>query len=101
MRCISDSSSLLLPANIEIFPLIIIKNRERWDSVLLNFETVLLIAKTESSNYYARQQTAVARGLFWPARRLMGRQTAAAPKHSLCFSVGLPYVRFFPDMSSF
>ena len=34
-----------------------------------------------------RQQTAVARGLAWPARRFTGRQTAAAPKHSLCFSV--------------
>ena len=42
---------------------------------------------TESSTYYARLQTAVARGLDWPASGLMGRHTAAAPKHSLCFSV--------------
>ena len=45
---------------------------------------------TESSKYYARQQTAVARGLAWPARRLTGRQTAAAPKHSLCSLVQFP-----------
>ena len=45
---------------------------------------------TESSKYYARQQTAVARGPGRPARRLTGRQTAAVPKHSLCFLVQFP-----------
>ena len=40
---------------------------------------------TKSFIYWARQQTAVARGLAWPARRFTGRQTAAARKHSLCF----------------
>ena len=40
---------------------------------------------TQSSKYYARKQTAVARGLAWPARRLTGRQTASASKHSLSF----------------
>ena len=42
---------------------------------------------TESFIYYARQQTAVAPGLAWPARRFMGRQTAAARRHTLRFSV--------------
>ena len=42
---------------------------------------------TESSIYYARLQTADARDHDWPARRLTERHTAAAPKHSLCFSV--------------
>ena len=32
-----------------------------------------------------RQQTALARGLAWPAPRFNGRQTSAAHKHSLCF----------------
>ena len=45
---------------------------------------------TESFIYYARQQTAVTRGLAWPARRFTGRQTAAARKHSLCFLVQFP-----------
>ena len=45
----------------------------------------LYLTNTESFMYYARQQTAVARGLAWPARRFTGRQTAAARKHSLCF----------------
>ena len=37
--------------------------------------------------YYARQQMAVARGLAWPACHFTGRQTAAARRHSLRFSV--------------
>ena len=45
---------------------------------------------TESSKYYARQQTAVVRGLGWLARCLSGRQTAATRKHSLCFLVQFP-----------
>ena len=45
---------------------------------------------TESFIYKARQQTAVARSLAWPARRFTGRQTAAARKHSLCFLVQFP-----------
>ena len=45
---------------------------------------------TESSKYYARLQTTVARGLGWPSSRLTGLHTAAAPKHSLCFSVQFP-----------
>ena len=40
---------------------------------------------TESSKYYARIQTAVARGLGFPAGRHAGRFTDAAPKHSLCY----------------
>ena len=47
----------------------------------------LLQDHTESSKYYAWQQMAVACVLGWPACRLTRRQTAAAPKHSLCFSV--------------
>ena len=35
--------------------------------------------------YYARIQTAVARGVGLPAGRLAGRHTDAAPKHSLCY----------------
>ena len=40
---------------------------------------------TESSKYYARIQTAVARGLALPTGRLAGRQTAAASEYSLCY----------------
>ena len=40
---------------------------------------------TESSKYYARPQTAVARGLDLAIRGLAGRQTAAASKHLLCY----------------
>ena len=40
---------------------------------------------TESSKYYAHIQTAVARSLRLPTRRLATRQTAAASKHSLCY----------------
>ena len=47
----------------------------------------IILHNTESFIYKARQQTAVARGLAWPARRFMGRQTAAARKHSLYFLV--------------
>ena len=42
---------------------------------------------TESSKYYTRPQTAVARDLGWLNRRLTGLHTAVARKHSLCFSV--------------
>ena len=40
---------------------------------------------TESSKYYARIQTAVARGLGLPGGRLAGHHTDAASKHSLCY----------------
>ena len=40
---------------------------------------------TESSKYYARMQTAVARGLGLPTFRLAGHHTDAASKHSLCY----------------
>ena len=39
---------------------------------------------TELPNYYARLQTAVARGIGLPAGRLPGPYTDAAPKRSLC-----------------
>ena len=42
---------------------------------------------TESFIYQAQQQTALARGLAWPACHFTGRQTAAGHKHSLCFLV--------------
>ena len=42
-----------------------------------------LVYSTESSKYYARIQTAVARGLGLPTGRLAGRHTDAASKHSL------------------
>ena len=45
---------------------------------------------TESFIHYSWQQTAVARGLAWPAHRFTGRQTAAAREHSLCFLVQFP-----------
>ena len=35
--------------------------------------------------YYARLQTAVARGLGWPAGALARRLTDAAPKYALCY----------------
>ena len=44
-------------------------------------------SNTESSKYYARLQTAFARGLGWPDSHLTGLHTAAASKHLLCFSV--------------
>ena len=44
-----------------------------------------LIHSTESSKYYARRQTAVARSLGLPAGRLTGHHTDAASKHSLCY----------------
>ena len=47
----------------------------------------LTVLCTESFINYAQQQTAVAHGLAWPARRFTGRQTAAACRHSLRFSV--------------
>ena len=40
--------------------------------------------------YYARLQTAVPRGLGLPARRLAGRHSDAAPKHSLCYIIQFP-----------
>ena len=40
---------------------------------------------TESSKYYARIQTAVARGLGLPAGWLVGHQTDTASEHSLCY----------------
>ena len=50
----------------------------------------LEVITTESSKYYVWPQTAVLRGLSWPASRLTGLHTATAPKHSLCFSVQFP-----------
>ena len=43
------------------------------------------VVNTESSKYYARTQTTVARGLDLPTRGLASRQTTAASKHSLCY----------------
>ena len=45
---------------------------------------------TESFIYYAWQQAAVARGLAWPARHFMGRQTAAACNTRSGFLVQFP-----------
>ena len=42
---------------------------------------------TELPKYYTRLQTAVIRGLGWPASRLVGHHTDAAPKHSLLFQI--------------
>ena len=53
-------------------------------------EDTLYTISTDSSKYYERPQTAVARGLGWPASRLTGLHTASAPKHSLCFPVQFP-----------
>ena len=55
------------------------------------FQSIYEIHNTESFIYYARQQTALACGLAWPARRFTGRQTAAArKKKTLCFLVQFP-----------
>ena len=45
---------------------------------------------TESSKYYARPHTAVARGLDLPTRGLAGRQTAAASNTHCVISVYFP-----------
>ena len=52
---------------------------------ILPLSLLLFILCTELPKYYARLQTAVAHGLGLPAGRLAGRQTDAAPKHSLLF----------------
>ena len=59
----------------------------REDYLINECRESFISCNTESFIYYARQQTAVARGLAWPARRFTGRQTAAARRHSLRFSV--------------
>ena len=50
----------------------------------LSIQAVTKIS-TESSKYYARIQTAVARGLCFSAGWLAGHQTDAASQHSLCY----------------
>ena len=40
---------------------------------------------TKLPKYYVRLQTAVAHSLGWPADRLVGCHTDAAPEHSLCY----------------
>ena len=62
---------------------------------LFFYKFVLLVAQqdhtladiqyTELTKYYARLQTAVARGHGLPVGRLAGRHSDAAPKHSLLF----------------
>ena len=51
----------------------------------LIFNCFMYIKNTEIPKYYARLQTAVARGLGLPASRLAGHHTDASPKHSLCY----------------
>ena len=46
---------------------------------------IYMYTHTESSKYYARMQTADARGLALPTGRLAGQQTDAASEHSLCY----------------
>ena len=70
---------------------------EEYSTVYVYCSERLSLRLNESESYneaparfmflYARQQTAVARGLAWPAHRFTRRQTAAARKHSLCFLV--------------
>ena len=43
------------------------------------------VSKIQSSKYYERIHTAVARGLRLPAGRLASHQTAAASEHSFCY----------------
>ena len=47
-------------------------------------------ASTESSKYYMRIQTAVARGLALPAAQLAGHRSDAASEHSLCYFNSFP-----------
>ena len=56
-------------------------------NVLVSFTKIIIFTNTESSKYYVRPQTDVAHGLGLLTRRLTGLHTAAARKHSLCFSV--------------
>ena len=56
-------------------------NNWKWDSYLLN----ICFTDIGLPKYYAQLQTAVTRGLGWPAGRLAGRHTDAAPKLSLLF----------------
>ena len=53
--------------------------------IIVKVKILLHFLSTESSKYYARIHTAVARGLRLPAGRLAGHQTAAASEHSLCY----------------
>ena len=46
---------------------------------------VCMYVYTELPKYYARLYTGVVRCLGRPTRRLPGRHTDAAPKHSLCY----------------
>ena len=45
----------------------------------------LILNYTDLPKYYAQLETAVVRGLGWPACRQAGPHTHAAPKHSLLF----------------
>ena len=65
----------------------LLSNELNIDSALhMDFNFYLLLnLSTESSKYYARIQTAVARGLGLPTRRLAGHHSDAASKHSLCY----------------
>ena len=56
-------------------------------TINLPFEGIyrMILQTTESSKYNACIQTAVARGLGMPTRRLAGHHSDAASKHSLCY----------------
>ena len=55
------------------------------DEIRRSMDRLELTEEDTRDKYYARPQTAVARGLDLPTRGLAGRQTAAASKHSLCY----------------
>ena len=46
---------------------------------------LIAVGQVGNLQYYARLQTAVARGLGLPASHLLRQHTDAAPKHSLCY----------------
>ena len=50
---------------------------------------VYIYIYTDLPKYYARLQTAVARGLGLPAGRLAGRHTDATPKHSFYYFISV------------
>ena len=56
---------------------------------------------TELPKWYARLQTAAARGLGWPVGRLAGRHTDAAPKHSLLFRLTFRVIGHTHRLSAF
>ena len=76
--------SLNLKFNVSLLIFNLIYNKHR---KIYKHERVRIwhFLNTESSKYYARIQTAVARGLGLPPGRLAGHHTDAASKLSLCY----------------